>query len=60
MTIVFDRIASVGGWLHAIDERDLGTELPLRNEDFESEVGYMPTCIFISLNEPIFYIACHT
>ena len=38
MTIVFDRIASVGGWIHAVDERDLGTELPLRNEDFESEV----------------------
>ncbi|KIM85323.1 hypothetical protein PILCRDRAFT_817327 [Piloderma croceum F 1598] len=37
MTIVFDRIASVGGWIHAIDERDLGTEFPLRNEDFESE-----------------------
>ena len=39
MTIVFDRIASVGGWIHAVDERDLGTELPLRNEDFESEVS---------------------
>lgn len=38
MTIMFDRIASVGGWIHAVDERDLGTELPLRNEDFESEV----------------------
>lgn len=38
MTIVFDRIASVGGWIHAVDERDLGTEFPLRNEDFESEV----------------------
>lgn len=38
MTILFDRIASVGGWLHAVDERDLGTELPLRTEDFESEV----------------------
>ncbi|KAF5312502.1 hypothetical protein D9619_003254 [Psilocybe cf. subviscida] len=37
MTIVFDRIASVGGWLHAIDERDLGTELPLRTEDYESQ-----------------------
>jgi len=37
MTIVFDRIASVGGWIHAIDERDLGTEFPLRNQDFESE-----------------------
>ncbi|KAJ7293658.1 hypothetical protein C8J57DRAFT_1269605 [Mycena rebaudengoi] len=39
MTIVFDRIASVGGWIHAVDERDLGTELPLRNTDFESEVA---------------------
>ncbi|KAF9499743.1 hypothetical protein BDN71DRAFT_1441313 [Pleurotus eryngii] len=39
MTIVFDRIASVGGWIHAVDERDLGTELPLRNIDFESEVA---------------------
>lgn len=38
MTIVFDRIASVGGWIHAVDERDLGTELPLRNDDFESEL----------------------
>ncbi|KAJ7631002.1 hypothetical protein FB45DRAFT_793800 [Roridomyces roridus] len=39
MTIVFDRIASVGGWIHAVDERDLGTELPLRNNDFESEIA---------------------
>lgn len=38
MTIIFDRIASVGGWIHAIDERDIGTELPLRMEDFESDV----------------------
>ncbi|KAH9486846.1 hypothetical protein JR316_0000911 [Psilocybe cubensis] len=37
MTIIFDRIASVGGWIHAVDERDLGTELPLRTADFESE-----------------------
>ncbi|KAE9411013.1 hypothetical protein BT96DRAFT_804490 [Gymnopus androsaceus JB14] len=37
MTILFDRIASVGGWIHSVDERDIGTELPLRNEDFESE-----------------------
>jgi Fungal specific transcription factor domain len=39
MTILFDRIASVGGWIHAVDERDLGTELPLRTEDFESGVS---------------------
>ncbi|KIM48115.1 hypothetical protein M413DRAFT_439826 [Hebeloma cylindrosporum] len=37
MTIIFDRIASVGGWIHAVDERDIGTELPLRTDDFESE-----------------------
>ena len=41
MTIVFDRIASVGGWIHAVDERDLGTELPLRTEDFNLEVNIM-------------------
>ena len=40
MTIMFDRIASVGGWIHAVDERDLGTELPLRTKDFESEVEF--------------------
>jgi hypothetical protein len=39
MTIIFDRIASVGGWIHAVDERDIGTEFPLRNDDFDSEVG---------------------
>ncbi|KAF5355639.1 hypothetical protein D9756_003845 [Leucocoprinus leucothites] len=39
MTIIFDRIASVGGWIHAVDERDLGTELPLRTNDFESEIA---------------------
>lgn len=39
MTIIFDRIASVAGWIHAIDERDIGTELPLRMEDFESDVS---------------------
>lgn len=38
-TIIFDRIVSVGGWIHAIDERDMGTELPLRGEDFDSEVS---------------------
>ncbi|KAH9937080.1 uncharacterized protein B0H18DRAFT_1081363 [Fomitopsis serialis] len=36
MTIMFDRIVSVGGWLHAIDENDIGTEFPVRAEDFES------------------------
>ncbi|KAF8584497.1 hypothetical protein K439DRAFT_1346065 [Ramaria rubella] len=38
MSLVFDRIVSVGGWLHGIDERDIGTELPLRAVDFESEL----------------------
>lgn len=38
MTVMFDRIASVGGWVHGIDERDIGTELPLRRIDFDVEV----------------------
>ncbi|KAI0348501.1 hypothetical protein BDW22DRAFT_1320720 [Trametopsis cervina] len=37
MTIIFDRIVSVGGWLHGVDERDIGTEFPLRNIDFEQD-----------------------
>ncbi|KAF8140170.1 hypothetical protein EV363DRAFT_1393085 [Boletus edulis] len=37
MSVVFDRIVSIGGWIHAIDEQDIGTELPLRGEDFDSE-----------------------
>ncbi|KAG9015645.1 hypothetical protein FRB90_004598, partial [Tulasnella sp. 427] len=39
MCIMFDRIVSVGGWPHSIDERDVGTELPLRRVDFEAEIG---------------------
>lgn len=38
MTIMFDRIVSVGGWLHGVDERDVGTEFPLRSVDFEQDV----------------------
>ncbi|KAF8481091.1 hypothetical protein DFH94DRAFT_441748 [Russula ochroleuca] len=36
MAVLFDRIVSVGGWVHGIDERDIGTELPLRSQDFET------------------------
>lgn len=43
MSVVFDRIVSVGGWIHAIDEQDIGTELPLRGEDFDSEVLTTPS-----------------
>ncbi|RDX52046.1 hypothetical protein OH76DRAFT_238690 [Lentinus brumalis] len=39
MTVMFDRIASVGGWVHGIDERDIGTELPLRRIDFDVEAS---------------------
>jgi hypothetical protein len=39
MTIMFDRIVSVGGWLHGVDERDIGTEFPLRGVDFEQNVS---------------------
>ncbi|KAF8527976.1 hypothetical protein BU17DRAFT_81209 [Hysterangium stoloniferum] len=37
MSLVFDRVVSSGGWLHGVDERDIGTELPLRSVDFEAE-----------------------
>jgi len=37
MALVFDRLVSAGGWLHAVDERDIGTELPLRQLDFDSD-----------------------
>jgi hypothetical protein len=39
MTILFDRIVSVGGWIHGIDEKDIATELPLRVDDFELDVS---------------------
>lgn len=39
MAIVFDRIASVGGWLHGIEYRHIATELPLRSEDFHRVSG---------------------
>jgi hypothetical protein len=38
MAVLFDRIVSVGGWVHGIDERDIGTEFPLRTQDFETNV----------------------
>ena len=49
MTIMFDRIASVAGWIHAVDARDLGTELPLRTTDFESEVNILFFVLFLML-----------
>ncbi|KAI0361192.1 hypothetical protein OH77DRAFT_1585344 [Trametes cingulata] len=42
MTIMFDRIVSVGGWLHGVDERDIGTEFPLRRIDFETSANVPP------------------
>jgi hypothetical protein len=39
MSIMFDRIVSVGGWLHSVDERDLGTELPLTLANYEAMVS---------------------
>lgn len=38
MSIMFDRIVSVGGWLHSVDERDIGTELPLTSANYEAGV----------------------
>jgi hypothetical protein len=39
MSIMFDRIVSVGGWLHSVDERDIGTELPLAAAHYEAAVS---------------------
>jgi hypothetical protein len=44
MAVMFDRIVSMGGWVHGIDERDIGTEFPLRTEDFHAEVIPPPHC----------------
>jgi len=38
MSIMFDRIVSVGGWLHSVDERDIGTELPLTAANYDAGV----------------------
>ncbi|KAJ3823349.1 hypothetical protein F5880DRAFT_1482381 [Lentinula raphanica] len=42
MIVFFDRVVSVGGWTHSIDERDIGTEFPLRHEDFVNQ-NQMPS-----------------
>ncbi|OCH95807.1 hypothetical protein OBBRIDRAFT_767116 [Obba rivulosa] len=42
MTIMFDRIVSVGGWLHGVEEKDIGTEFPLRGIDFEQDANIEP------------------
>lgn len=49
MALMFDRIVSVGGWLHSVDERDIGTELPLRALEYEHEVlfGLIPTLMTV-------------
>lgn len=47
MTILFDRTVSVGGWVHGVDERDIGTELPLRGIDFEAGVS-VPISLFLT------------
>ncbi|OSX67451.1 hypothetical protein POSPLADRAFT_1176282 [Postia placenta MAD-698-R-SB12] len=39
MTVMFDRIVSMGGWVHSIDQRDIGTEFPVRLIDFEADSG---------------------
>ncbi|CCM05167.1 uncharacterized protein FIBRA_07376 [Fibroporia radiculosa] len=37
MAVLFDRIVSVGGWLHGVDQQDIGTEFPVRALDFEAD-----------------------
>jgi len=38
MSVIFDRIVSVGGWIHGIEEQRIATEFPLRMSDFEAYV----------------------
>ncbi|KAH7104453.1 hypothetical protein BKA62DRAFT_692280 [Auriculariales sp. MPI-PUGE-AT-0066] len=51
MSIVFDRLVSAGGFVHAVDERDIGTELQLRQVDFDSDdmfqVGSNPQSLLL-------------
>jgi Fungal specific transcription factor domain len=57
MAVLFDRIVSVGGWVHSIDERDIGTELPLRSQDFENNVS---ECVKIEASiRLIVFVAIH-
>ena len=39
MSVVLDRVVSVGGWLHGVEYKHIATELPLRRDDFENNVG---------------------
>lgn len=58
MSIILDRIVSAGGWVHSIDERDIGTELPLRAEDFDAEVlSNVPSDLNVLT---VFFIATHS
>lgn len=41
MSIIFDRIASVGGWLHGIEHKYIATEFPLRRVDYENNASVM-------------------
>ncbi|PAV22367.1 hypothetical protein PNOK_0232400 [Pyrrhoderma noxium] len=36
MSVVLDRVVSVGGWLHGVEYKHIATELPLRRDDFEN------------------------
>lgn len=38
MALLLDRVVSAGGWLHSINEEDIGTEFPLTRIDFENDV----------------------
>lgn len=60
MSILFDRIVSVGGWLHSVDERDIGTELPLTAASYEagSEIPSHPQTLHsenMYIHHPINY-----
>lgn len=57
LCVALDRIVSVGGWPHSVDEKDIGTELPLRRTDFEADVSSM---LDQDLSFPVLTCAFHT
>lgn len=55
MSIIFNRIASVGGWLHGIEHKYIATELPLRRVDYENDVSVISEIMPLLITELEFF-----
>lgn len=53
MAVALDRLASVGGWAHALPKQWIATEFPLRKVDFEADY---PTEVRTHLSDRILCI----